>query len=289
MKSFQEYYYEELIKLFEIGKIGFNEPDLTKCFVESLKTKFSRIGFTYVNTTLTQSNKKWMASLKKDGKKAEIGDFLLLLRKREYYGNRIKIAFVQCKNEKALSSYSNKHLSFKGDSLQHYIMSGKTDIVYLMGKTRTDFFRKNLNYSLTNYMIFYRQLANSKCIYNADLVGVTKGTKLINITNKKSGVLVKKPITIHNRYSSRKTCKFDGDDYKYAPSFDNIVKAISEFKVGAPLDKNIFQALSEYLPPWIKKNIKEDCIDYVFEEDFSDYKEDEYNPIIIIDCDSFIE
>ena len=279
--KFNDLFYSSLINALENGSIGFSEPDLTKVFVNLLSISFS--SGVISSGKLTQSQQKWFASRTKNGPSKEIGDFILFSKKNKEF----KMAFVQAKTLKKPNSSLD---SVRGNVFQHWLMCGKAENIYLMGKTPFTFFSNSKSKkSISNYLVFYRFIDPHLGFYKyeAFLSAVRYGTKLCKTSEKtlkefhKNGCRAKlqeKPITFGRKYENYHL----SDDCICATTFREILKEIAAFRVGEKVNSDIIKALSPYVSPKVIHILKtgEMC---VTDNDNSNGT----LPVIIIDADSY--
>lgn len=264
--SYSKDFFNSLEYMHNQGEIGFGEPDLCKAFINLLSRRF--YGATYCCFSLTQSNKKWMASNLDGKEKAEVGDFILVLKK----DGKTKFSFWQAKNVKDVNdSYSEMHLSFSASRLQHRYMSGSRCPILLMGKDNFTAFKKNKARSFSNYLIFYREkpyFGSKDYFYNCDFSTVDN-TKVV--TKKKKSVT----ITLHNDKVEKLHTKRSGDTV-FAKGFETIIECITNFQIGVELDNTNETIIRRYIDlDTIKNNI-------IFDDKFIKISDEN---LIVIDLD----
>lgn len=273
-------FFDALLNAFKSGEIGFNEPDLTKIFLSYLDSRFP--SGVISKGILTQSRKRWQASKIKNGNCVELGDLLLILKRGSLY----KFAFIQAKSVKNKDNkYSVNHSSFSGSFMQHFIMSGLSKGVYLMGNDWVTYLHNPKHKSITNYLVFYRTKDKTgDYFYDADLSAVQSNCKT---SSKKSKELIdfatrakkikNNSLTINNK---RKSTKSIVDDLVFAKSFEDIFESISNFEVGDFLTPIIFRTLKKYISPRIAEMIENNDITL---NDCTDLENDSETPVILID------
>lgn len=189
-----------------------------------------------------------MGSKNKNAPQAELGDFILFVRKNGV----IKYSFIQAKNIKdnKKNRYYLNHKSFRANKRQQEIMDKVTPSIYIMNKGPLEFINKSLFDSITNYLVFYR--TNDSSI-EIDLSCVTSNVKPFNMNTKSN------TITIRNKEVDTKY-NANNNDLIFAKGFEDVMRAIHDFRVGDILNINIRNTIEPYLSKQICNCLNGDYI-----------------------------